>query len=279
MGVKRAVLARELDLAGISGIKSKLNDSGLDCAVEAFIHGAMCVSISGRCFLSQYTFNKSANRGQCLQPCRREYYISDSDNESEYILGKDYLLSPKDLCTVDFIDRLIASDIDAFKIEGRMRPPEYVKVVTAVYRTAIDEYFEGKLTETRKTELKTKLNYSFNRGFDSGFYFGRPEQMGGEVKKDYKKTYLGQVRKYYDKIGVCEVWLQTAGLKKGQKVVFYGDKTPAEFVIVGQMQIEHEPVDMAAKGAFVAIKVPFKVRKNDKIFIWEEEASQRNFKE
>ncbi len=275
MGVRRAVMARELDLKNISGIKTKLKEKRIDCGLEVFIHGAMCVSISGRCFLSLHTFNRSANRGQCLQPCRREYYIKDTDGESEYVIGKDYLLSPRDLCTVGFIDKLIEAGIDAFKIEGRMRPPEYVKVVTGVYRTAIDEYFRGELTGGRKKELSDKLRYSFNRGFDSGFYFGSPGEMGGEITREYEKTYLGEVKKYYGKIGVCELILRTAGLQKGQKILFYGQKTPAEFFIVEQMQIEHDPVEKAEKGTLVAIKVPFRVRKNDKVFLWEESKEQK----
>jgi len=270
LGVKRAVLAREVDLEGISEIKNKTKDTNLDCDLEVFIHGAMCVSISGRCFLSKYTFDKSANRGQCLQPCRREFTVKDSENESEYILGTDYLLSPKDLCTIDFIDMLIDREIDAFKIEGRMRPPEYVKVVTGVYRTAIDAFFDGNLTKALKKSLKEKLHNSFNRGFDSGFYFGMPKDMGGEVTRDYEKIYLGEVKKYYHKIGVSEIWLRTASLKKGQKILFYGDKTPADFVIVEEMEIDHKSVDEAAKGTIVAVKVPFRVRKNDKIFLWKE---------
>ena len=270
MGVKRAVLAREVDLAGISEIKRKIKENEVNCDIETFIHGAMCVSVSGRCFLSQYTFNKSANRGQCLQPCRREFNIIDKDNESEYVVGTDYLLSPKDLCSIDFIDMLIEKEIDAFKIEGRMRPPEYVKVVTGVYRTAIDAFFDGNFTGRLKEQLKNRLHNSFNRGFDSGFYFGVPKEMGGEVKREYKKIYLGEVKKYYHKIGVCEIWLQTSSLNKGQTILFSGDKTPADFVLVKEMQVDHNSVEKVEKGMIAAVKVPFKVRKNDKIFLWEE---------
>ena len=272
LGVKRAVLAREVDLAGMSGIKTKIKENKLNCDIETFIHGAMCVSISGRCFLSQYTFNKSANRGQCLQPCRREFNIIDKDNESEYIVGTDYILSPKDLCCIDFIDTLIEKEINAFKIEGRMRPPEYVKVVTGVYRTAIDAFFDGKLTKRLKEQLKNRLHNSFNRGFDSGFYFGAPKEMGGEVKREYKKIYLGEVKKYYHKIGVCEILLRTSSLNKGQTILFSGDKTPADFVLVDEMQIDHNPVEKVEKGMLAAVKVPFRVRKNDKIFLWKEKS-------
>ena len=145
-GTKRVVLARENSLSDIKAIASKIKKEKLTCQIETFIHGAMCLSVSGRCFLSEYSFSKSANRGECIQPCRREYIIYDTQGDCQYLAGKDYLLSPKDLCTIDFIDKLIEAGIDAFKIEGRIRSPEYVRVVTSAYRRAIDAYFSGKLT-------------------------------------------------------------------------------------------------------------------------------------
>ena len=150
LGVRRIVLARECKLADIRQIIRYIKKTRLPLKIEAFIHGAMCVSISGRCFLSQYSFGKSANKGECLQPCRREYLIQDQEEGNQYILGKDYVLSPKDLCTIDFIDQLIEAGIDSFKIEGRIRSAEYVKITTSVYRKAIDAYFEGSLTRSLK---------------------------------------------------------------------------------------------------------------------------------
>lgn len=276
LGVERVVLARECDLAGIREIARQARDEKIDCGIEAFIHGAMCVSVSGRCFLSHQSFSKSANRGECIQPCRREFTILDRDSEAgrecEYTLGKDYILSTKDLCTIGFIDRLIEAGIDAFKIEGRMRPPEYVSVVTSVYRTAIDAFFEGKLTDRLKEDLLEKLRLSFNRGFEDGFYFGEPGDLGGTVQRGYEKAYLGEVVKFYKKIGVAEIFLYAGELRVGQQILVTGKRTPASFAEVSEMQVEHEAVDHVGKGKAVGVKLPFEARPKDKVFLWEAES-------
>ena len=152
LGAKRVVLARECYLEDVKKIKSKV-----DIEIEAFIHGAMCIAVSGRCFMSHEMFGKSANRGECIQPCRREYEIIDKSTDKSLILGEDYVLSPEDLCSVEFIDKLIESGIDSFKIEGRKRSPEYAAKVVEVYRKAIDFYFEKKLTDEIKKELLEEL--------------------------------------------------------------------------------------------------------------------------
>ncbi|MCX8147630.1 MAG: U32 family peptidase, partial [Candidatus Woesearchaeota archaeon] len=157
LGAKRIILARELNLKQIKDIKNKVN-----IEIECFVHGAMCVSMSGRCFMSQFVFGRSANRGDCLQPCRRSYIIKDKEEGFELELGNNYVLSPMDLCTLPFIEKLIEAGIDAFKIEGRARSPEYVKVVTECYRKAIDAYFDKKLTPELKQELMNKLRTVYN---------------------------------------------------------------------------------------------------------------------
>lgn len=267
-GVERVVLARECTLDSIKRIIKRLKREKIKCEIETFIHGAMCVSISGRCFLSHHTFFKSANRGECIQPCRREYEIRDAEGECEYVLGKDYVLSPKDLCTIQYIDKLIAAGISAFKIEGRIRPPEYVKVVTSVYRQAIDAYFSGELTQKLKEELYDKLKYSFNRGFGTGFYLGMPDDLGGVLEKKYEKVFLGEVVKFYKKIEVAEIVLLNGDLAVGQKMLITGKKTPAEFFVVDQMQMDHKEVKQVNRGSVVAVKVPFNVRRKDKVFLW-----------
>ncbi|MBD3379329.1 MAG: U32 family peptidase [Candidatus Omnitrophica bacterium] len=276
-GVKRIVLARECGLSEIAAIKSKIRKAGIDCEIEVFVHGAMCVSISGRCFLSQLSFNRSANRGDCLQPCRRKYRITDIPEEGrpecEYVLGEDYILSPRDLCTVMFIDRLIDAGVDAFKIEGRMRSPEYCAVVTSAYKEAIDAYFRGGLDDKLKHGIFEKLRGAFNRGFSSGFYLGRPEDLGGEISKKYEKIYVGEVVKYYKKISVAEILVKAAPLYAGQKILITGRSTPAGFFTLEDMEIEHSPVREVAQGTAVGVKVPFRVRRNDKVFIWNEEKS------
>ena len=278
MGVKRVVLARECGLGDIENIVKKIRENDVDCEIETFVHGAMCVSLSGRCFLSQESFGRSANRGDCIQPCRREFTIRDESAETEdgcgYILGEDYILSPQDLCTIEHIDRLIAAGINSFKIEGRMRPPEYVKTVTSAYREAVDAFFDGRLDDGLKKELLNKVKASFNRGFSTGFYFGRPDDLGGFSQGEYEKTYLGEVTKFYDNIDVAEIKLQTGSVTRGQTLLISGKKTPALFFTVNEMQVEHDPVDSAEKGSSVGIKLPFKVKAKDKVFLWKEKSRE-----
>lgn len=270
LGVERVVLARECSLSDIRNMTRRIAEEKLNCAIEVFIHGAMCVSVSGRCFLSQHSFGKSANRGECIQPCRREFTVMDTDGECRYVVGKDYVLSPKDLCTIGFIDKLISAGIGAFKIEGRMRPPEYVRVVTSVYRTAIDSFFDEKLDDELKTELLTKLEGTFNRGFEEGFYFSAPGDLGSSRRSRYEKTYLGEVTKFYKKINVAEIHITSKGLKTGQKILVTGKATPAGFAEVAEMQIDHKSVRSVRKGESVGVKLPFAVRPKDKVFLWDE---------
>ncbi|MFH1768291.1 MAG: peptidase U32 family protein [Candidatus Omnitrophota bacterium] len=268
-GVKRIILARECTLEDIKEIIGHIKGINLDCEVEVFIHGAMCISISGRCFLSQHTYGKSANRGYCLQPCRREFQIKDSQDDSEYIIGRDYLLSSKDLCTIDFIDTLIEAGIRAFKIEGRMRSPEYSKVVTSVYRRAIDSYFSNTLSQNEKKSFKEELTAVYNRGFCNGFYLGpsRDWQSKG-IEQTHKKIFLGEVRKVYKRIEVAEILLQNGSLKKGEDILFIGKKTPASVVKAEQLQQNHRFVEKADRGSCVGVKIPFTVKPKDKVFRW-----------
>ncbi len=270
LGVKRIVLARECNLKDIKEMVNRIDKENIDCEIETFIHGAMCVSISGRCLLSEYSFGKSANRGKCLQPCRREYIIKDVQDGMEYVLGKNYILSPKDLCTIDFIDDLIKSGVSAFKIEGRMRPSEYIKIVTLSYRKAIDSFFENKLTTDLKNDLKQDLKEVYNRGFSAGFYLGTPgkKAISKQLEHLYKKIFVGEVKKFYKKISVAEVLIQNGSLIKGDKLLFAGKKTQAEFSTVKEMQKNNEFIDQAKKGDFIGIKLPFRVRRNDKVFLW-----------
>ncbi len=275
LGASRAVLARECRLSDIRRIVAGLKKENIACKVEVFVHGAMCISISGRCLLSADAFSQSANRGECLQPCRREYSIYDKEKECEYRLGRDYVLSPKDLCTISFIDRLIEAGIDAFKIEGRMRSPEYVRVVTAVYREAIEAFSSVKLDEKYKKELEDKLKTVYNRGFSSGFYHGEPEEaVSRTLENRYEKVYLGEVTKFYKKIGVAEIRVRNQRLVKGDKLLCFGKHTPASFAVVQDIQINHEFVERLERGATGGVKLPFIARRNDKVFIWKEKPLQ-----
>jgi len=271
LGARRAVLARELTLSEIRDVIARAGKECPEIEVEAFIHGAMCVSVSGRCFLSSYSWGKSANRGECRQPCRREFDIRDSSGEAEYIVGKDYLLSPKDLNTMLFIDELIEAGIHSLKIEGRMRSLEYINVVVSAYRKAVELHHKGNLTGDLKNELYKDLSRVYNRGFSDGFYFGEPQNWTSrELSHKNEKLYLGEVTKFYGKISVAEIRIRSHSLQKGDRVFVTGKITPAEFFIVEEIQQEHRFVDKASKGEMVGLKFPFRARKGDQLYLWRE---------
>ena len=270
LGIKRFILARECSLEDIKKIKKTKAE------LEVFIHGAMCVSVSGRCFLSQEVFGKSANRGECLQPCRRKYLIKDIEERHEFELGEDYVMSPKDLCTLPFIEKLIEAGIDSFKIEGRNRSPEYVTVVTSVYRTAIDFYLKHKgerdfkkKFEHLKKQLLEELKQVYNRGFSSGFYLGKPIEEWSKVygsKAKAKKVYIGKILHYYSKIKVAEIKLESKGLKVGDRLMVQGPTTGVLNETINSIEMDHNKITKAKKGNIVAIKLNSIVRKNDKVF-------------
>jgi putative protease len=278
LGVKRFVLARECSLEDIKKIK-KISGK---IEIETFIHGAMCVSLSGRCFLSQYLYNKSANRGECLQPCRRKYKITQTDfadvkTEKSLELGEDYVLSPKDLCTLSFIEKLIEAKIDVFKIEGRNRSAEYVASVTRVYRQAIDFYFVNKNKKNFKTEfvklkkqLLQNLEKVYNRGFSTGFYLGKPinewtHSYGSQATQ--KKIHLGKVNHYYSKIKVAEILINAnKKLRLGDEIQIQGETTGVVRQKIDSMEIEHEPIKIAQQGDLIAVKMNKLVRKNDQVY-------------
>ncbi len=271
IGVERVILARECSLKQIKNIKEKIK--GIE--IEVFIHGAMCVSVSGRCFISQFEFGKSANRGECLQPCRREYTVID-DEGKKLKLKNDFIMSPKDLCTLPFIEKLKKAGIDAFKIEGRMRSPEYVKTVTEVYREAVDK----KLDKKDVKRLMKELEAVYNRGFSSGFYLGKPmpedftDAYGSKATE--KKVYIGNVVHFYDKIMVAEIKIESRGLKVGDKIMVQGDKTGVYEQKLKSMEINHKKVKKAGKGKTTAVKLDKKARKNNKVYVISRRDSERN---
>jgi len=269
LGIKRIVLARECPLKDIKDIVDKIKKHGLNCEIEVFVHGAMCVSISGRCLLSQHFFSKSANRGECSQPCRSEFLIKDMERNEEYVLGNGYVLSAKDLCTIDLIGQLIEAGISAFKIEGRMRSPEYVKIVTSVYRQAIGAFFKNKLNAALRNSLREKLKTVFNRGFETGFYLGKPDDLGspGGIH-GHEKVFLGNVTNFYSRIGVAEVLLKNARIREGDEILIFGKSTAAFFSKISELQIEHQAVKNASKGDLVGIKLAAPVKPKDKVFLW-----------
>ncbi|MCK4670633.1 MAG: U32 family peptidase [Nanoarchaeota archaeon] len=270
------VLARELDLDQIKELKEKIKKENIKgpkgnlIQIEAFAHGAMCVAVSGRCFTSQFLYGKSANRGDCLQPCRRSYQVTDIAEDKQLELENRYIMSPKDLCTINFVDKLINSGIDVLKIEGRNRAPEYVDVVISCYKRAIDAVENKAYTEELKKKLLTRLKTVYNRKFSSGFYMGVPMDQWTDVYGSdaaEEKVYIGVVVNYFQNLNVAEIKVETHDLKKGDNILIIGPTTGILRQDCGEMQIDHKDVDSAEKGQSVAIKVANKVRKNDKLFI------------
>jgi putative protease len=265
LGAGRVVLARECTLEKIKEIKSSA-----EIEIETFVHGAMCVAVSGRCFMSHDAFGKSANRGECIQPCRREYEIHDTEGDGSFIIGEDYVMSPKDLCTIRFIDQLIEAGIDSFKIEGRKRSPDYIAKVISTYKKAIDLYFEGGLTDEIKEEMYAGLQKVYNRGFSDGFYFGTPQ--GDAFTDKYgssattKKSYAGKVVNYFTNKKVAHVKLESAGMKDNETVLIIGNKTGCIETRVQNMLIGGNAVTEAKKGDDITFVCTEDIRPRDKVY-------------
>jgi len=268
MGAVRIVLARECSLDEIKKIRAKT-----DLEIEAFVHGAMCIAVSGRCFMSHHLFCKSANRGECIQPCRREYEVYDTAIDKSLIIGEDYIMSPQDLCTIEFIDQLIEAGIDSFKIEGRKRAPEYVAKAVSVYRQAIDLYFDGNLTKEKKKELLTELEKVYNRGFSSGFYFDIPsseEYAGVEGSKaTTRKSYVGKVLNYYKEIEVAHILMESGQIKIDDEILIMGETTGVLNIKLGKFTVNDIENPIAIRGDEITLKVPSLVRRNDKVYLIE----------
>jgi len=268
LGVSRVILARECTLDEIKQIKESS-----DIEIEVFVHGAMCVSVSGRCFMSEEMYGKSANRGECIQPCRRKYKIIDPETDKELELDNHYVMSPKDLCTIGIIDKLIDAGIDAFKIEGRNRSPEYVKTVVDCYRKAIDLHIAGKLSKEKKEGLIERLKTVYNRGFSEGFFMGRPitdwtDSYGSKSTK--VKEYVGKVLNYYKKPSVAEIKLESGTLGEAEDILIIGPTTGVIETKAESMEIEKKKVKNVFKGQSVGLKIDGIVRKNDKVYRWSE---------
>lgn len=266
LGAKRIVLARECTLEEIIKIREQV-----DVEIETFVHGAMCVAVSGRCFMSHELFGRRANQGDCLQPCRREYEIYDGKKDYSLLLGEDYVMSAKDMNTLPFIEKLIDAGIHAFKIEGRKRSPEYAAKVTSVYRRAIDAYFEGTLTEELKSSLGEELLTVYNRGYSNGFYFGQPD--GGDISKtagsesEYQKQYLGRVINYYKSPRIAYIQIEANALASGDTVLMIGETTGVVETEVGEMRVNEKEGTSASKGDLVTFHSEERVREGDKVYI------------
>jgi len=266
IGASRIVLARECSLEQIKKIRAST-----DLEIEAFIHGAMCIAVSGRCFMSHHLFGKSANRGECIQPCRREYEITDNSIGKSMVIGDDYVLSPKDLCTIEFIDQLIDAGIDSFKIEGRKRSPEYVAKVVSVYRKAIDLYFEGKLTDEIKKDFLLELEKVYNRGFSSGFYFDKPgsseyADIYGS-KATTRKEYVGKVINYFKKANAVFVSLESGKIRLDDELLIIGPTTGVVSLKLENILKDEINISEAVKGEKITFPCSEIVRPHDSVYL------------
>lgn len=269
------VLARELNMDQVAEIfrlaeeQDICGPSGKRIRIEMFCHGALCMAISGKCYLSLANAGRSANRGECVQICRRSYLVTDRETGNELEIDNKYVMSPKDLKTVRFIDRLMKSGVRVFKIEGRARGPEYVYTVVKCYKEAIESVLEGTFTEEKKDEWDKRLATVFNRGFWDGYYQG---QLMGEWNKNYgscateRKVYIGRGVKYFSKLGVAEFTVDAADFKLGDKLLITGPTTGVMYLDAKEIRLELDPVDYAPKGTHVSIPVPGKIRQSDKLF-------------
>ena len=269
------VLARELNIEQVAEIfrlaeeQNICGPSGKRIRIEMFCHGALCMAISGKCYLSLANAGRSANRGECVQICRRSYLVTDRETGNELEIDNKDVMSPKDLKTIRFIDRLMNAGVRVFKIEGRARGPEYVYTVVKCYKEAIQSVIDGTFTEEKKDVWDERLATVFNRGFWDGYYQG---QMIGEWNKHYgscateRKVYIGRGVKYFSKLGVAEFTVDAADFKLGDKLLITGPTTGVIYLDATEIRLELEPVDKAPKGTHVSIPVPGKIRPSDKLF-------------
>ena len=269
------VLARELNLDQVAAIHRGIEEQdirgpkGERIRIEMFCHGALCMAISGKCYMSLHHANRSANRGECVQVCRRSYTATDNETGEQLAIDNKYIMSPKDLKTIRFMDKLMASGVRVLKIEGRARGPEYVYTVVKCYKEAVASVIEGCFTEEKKEEWDRRLATVFNRGFWDGYYLG---QRLGEWNRNYgsnateRKVYVGKGVKYFSKLGVAEFTVEAAELNRGDKLLITGPTTGVMYVDAGEIRLELEPVEVAPKGTHVSFAVPGKIRPSDKLF-------------
>ena len=269
------VLARELNLEQVADIHRQIVEqnicgpSGKQIRIEMFCHGALCMAVSGKCYLSLDNLNHSANRGACMQVCRRGHTVKDRETGVELDVDNQYIMSPKDLNTIGFIDKMMEAGVRVFKIEGRARPAEYVLQVASCYREAINAVLDGTYSKEKVDEWNKRLSTVFNRGFWDGYYLG---QRMGEWNNRYgsmateKKAYVGKGVKYFSKLGVAEFKLEAGEIRKGDKLLVTGPTTGALYFTAEEIRYDLDPVEVGEKGRNVSLPVPEKVRPSDKLY-------------
>ena len=269
------VLAREMNLGRVCEINNQIIEqqvkgpSGELVRLEMFVHGALCMAISGKCYLSLHEMNSSANRGACLQTCRRAYTVTDKETGAELEIDNEYIMSPKDLKTIHFLNKILDAGVSVLKIEGRARSPEYVKTTVECYREAVDAWQNGTFTGEKVEHWDKRLSAVFNRGFWDGYYLG---QRLGEWSSNYgsrasqRKLYIGKCTNYFSNIGIAEIKLETANLKVGDEIIIIGPTTGVIQMKVSEIRVEIQPVDEGKKGERISIPVETKVRRSDKVY-------------
>lgn len=270
-----AVLARELNMNQVAEIYRQIQEQdvrgprGELVRIEMFCHGAFCMAVSGKCYMSLHDANRSANRGECVQICRRSYTVTDNETGNQLEIDNKYIMSPKDLKTIRFIDKMMKAGVRVFKIEGRARGPEYVHEVVTCYKEAISSVIEGTYTEKKKDAWDERLKTVFNRGFWDGYYQG---QKMGEWTRNYgnkateRKVLVGKVIKYFSKLGVAEIAVEASEIALNEKMLITGTTTGVMKFTANEIRYDLKPVDRAEKGWRVSLPVPDKVRPNDKVY-------------
>ena len=271
------VLARELNLEQVYNIHQAIikedirGPHGELVRIEMFCHGAWCMAVSGKCYMSLHEMNRSANRGACGQICRRSYTVTDRDTGEQLDIENKYIMSPKDLKTIHFMNKMIDAGVRVFKIEGRARGPEYVRTAVSCYNEAINSYIDGSFSEEKISGWDERLKTIFNRGFWDGYYLG---QRLGEWTSKYGssatkiKVYCAKGIRYFSKIGVAEFQMEAGELHVGDEVIITGPTTGAVPVTIEEIRVDLKPVEMTRKGQRFSIKIPEKIRPSDKMFLW-----------
>lgn len=280
------VLARELNLDQVAAIYKDIVEqdikgpSGKLIRIEMFSHGALCMAVSGKCYLSLHEKDLSANRGACNQLCRRGYIVKDKDSEIELEIDNEYIMSPKDLKTIHFMNKMMDAGVRVFKIEGRARGPEYVRTVVECYKEAVKSYCEGTFTDEKVENWDERLATVFNRGFWDGYYLG---QRLGEWSSNYgsgatkRKVYIGKGLKYFSNLGVAEFLMETQSLKVGDEILITGPTTGAVFQTVEEIRVDLESVEETIKGEKFSMKVNEKIRPSDKLFKMVKASPKKSF--
>jgi putative protease len=269
------VLAREMNIGRVWEISKQIREqnitgpSGELVRLEMFVHGALCMAVSGKCYLSLNEMNSSANRGSCMQSCRRAYLVTDKETGAELEVDNEYIMSPKDLKSIHFLNKVLDSGVSVLKIEGRARSPEYVYTVVECYREAVEAYFDDTFTDEKIAGWDQRLASVFNRGFWDGYYLG---QRLGEWSKNYgslashRKVYVGKGVNYFSNLKVAEFKLETGPLKVGDEIYITGPTTGLVKSIVTEIQLDHQSVEEAPKGSYISIPIDTKIRKSDKLY-------------